>query len=95
MREAILNAKTNGLGAHFGPAVTIFLLAKVGQDEEATLFLDELSEDEDLSSMLYTFNKDLGEVRDILAKKVGEGDEKGERAYRTLVSAEERSSKRP
>lgn len=63
--------------------MTIFLLAQVGDDEDATEFIEGLVTDPEVSSMLYTLNQPLDGLRELLAKEVGD---EFESAYRTLVS---------
>ena len=63
MKDVILHSKTGeGLGSEFGPAATLFILAKVGTDEKADIFIDEITEDEDVSSMICTPGKPLDEI---------------------------------
>lgn len=60
MRDAIAEIKTGeGFGTEFGKAGTVFIVTKVGNSDDATVFLNELAEDEEVGSMVYTHNKPL------------------------------------
>lgn len=77
----IYSVKTDesGLAAKYGPAMTIFLIAKVGHDEDARTFINGLIRDKEIKSMVYTFTESLDVVREMLVK------EAGHKAYDTLV----------
>ncbi|KAL3475679.1 hypothetical protein BJX99DRAFT_259117 [Aspergillus californicus] len=81
MAEVIYKAKTDadGLAGKFGPAVTIFLVAMVGNDKKAVAFIKKLVKNTKLSSMVYTFTEPLDEVLEVLVQQAGNT------AYKTLV----------
>jgi hypothetical protein len=84
LEHVIDNVKTKGLGKQFGPAMTVFILAQVGNDKKAKKYLEGLAKDEGLSSMIYALNQSIDKITKVLGKEVG--DDKWENAYQTLVS---------
>lgn len=72
MRDAIAEIKTGeGFGEEFGKAGTIFIVAKVGNSDDATVFLNELAEDEEVGPMVYTHNKPLEDIIQTLSENRG------------------------
>ncbi|KAL2815194.1 hypothetical protein BJX63DRAFT_431013 [Aspergillus granulosus] len=81
LRDVMYEIKTapNGLATTFGSAVTVFLVARVGNDDKASIFLRDLRKDPKLCSMVYVFDQPLDDVLETLVQHAGK------KAYETLV----------
>ncbi|KAJ5390641.1 uncharacterized protein N7496_001709 [Penicillium cataractarum] len=79
LRDQILEAKMGRLGTAYGSAATIFIIARVGQDNSAIEFIESLSEDERISGLILSA---ADRLEDVIEKLIGdEESEKDRNAY--------------